>query len=265
MTVADAGGCRLIYDVSGPIDAPVLLLSHSIGTTAELWSPQVDQLAASFRVIRYDTRGHGRSDVPTGEYTIEQLGCDALAVLDNAGVDRAHICGLSLGGLTAMWLAIHAAGRVGRVILASTAPRIGTPEGWTERIRQVRTAGMAAIADAAMPRWFTDGFQRSAPETVARYRSMLASCSAEGYAGCCAVIRDADLRDGIRRITAPTLVIAGRSDPVTTPEHGRDMCASIPGARMTTLAAAHLANVELPQPFTTEVLAFLAGGGRADG
>jgi 3-oxoadipate enol-lactonase len=251
-------GCRLAYETSGAADAPVLLLSHALGATADLWRPQLAPFSSAFRVIRYDTRGHGRSGAPGGEYTIERLGRDALAVLDAAGADRAHVCGLSLGGLTAMWLAVHAPQRIGRLVLASTAARIGTPDGWIERVRQVQAGGMEAIADAAMPRWFTEDFRRREPETVARYRAMVASCSPVGYSGGCAALRDTDLRDAIRHIDAPTLVVSGSADPVTPPADGTGLRERIPGARMVTFDAAHLPNVEQADRFSTVVGEFLS-------
>jgi 3-oxoadipate enol-lactonase len=256
----DAGGFTVSYDVSGRATAPSMLLSHALGTTADLWSPQMAAFTKAFRVIRYDTRGHGRSGVPPGSYTIDQLGRDALAVLDAAGVDRAHICGLSLGGLTAMWLGIHAPHRIVSLILSSTAPRIGTTEGWNDRIQQVRTVGLGAVADATMQRWFTETFRQRHPDIVSRHRAMVASCHPDGYVGCCAAIRDADLREAIRGIDAPALVIAGTSDPVTTPDHGREMRAGIARSRMVTLEAAHLSNVERADEFNATVLDFLEGG-----
>ena len=257
MAAIDVEGCPLVYEISGPAEAPHVLLSHALGATADLWAPQMAALSRAFRVIRYDTRGHGRSGVPAGEYTIDRLGLDALAVLDAAGAERAHVCGLSLGGLTAMWLAVRAPQRVGRLVLASTAARIGTVDGWTERVRQVRTIGMGAIADAAMPRWFSEDFRRREPETVARHRAMVAVCSADGYSGACAALRDADLREAIRDIGAPALVISGTADPVTTPGDGAETCARIRGARLVTLEAAHLPNVEQSDAFSAAVVEFL--------
>jgi len=257
VTEIDVDGCRLAYAASGAPGTPVLLLSHALGATAELWAPQLAAFSSVFRVIRYDTRGHGRSEAPGGEYTIDRLGRDALAVLDAAGADRAHVCGLSLGGLTAMWLAVHAPHRISRLVLASTAARIATPDRWTERVRQVQEGGMDAIADAAMPRWFTEEFRQREPETVARHRAMVASCSPVGYSAGCAALRDADLRDAIQVIDAPTLVVSGTADPVTPPDDGIELCKSIPGARMVTFDAAHLPNVEQAARFSEVVGEFL--------
>lgn len=258
-------GCTLAYRLDGPPAEAALLLSNSLGSTADMWAEQMAPLAVRLRVIRYDTRGHGESDAPHGDYTIEQLGRDALAVLDAVGAERAHVCGLSLGGVTAMWLGVHAAARVQSLVLASTAARIGSPQMWNERIRQVRTAGTESIADAVMARWFTEGFRRARPDLVSTYRAMLASCSADGYAGCCAALRDADLREDILHITAPTLVIAGESDPATPPSDGEAIRSRISGARMVTLHASHLANVEQPDAFNENVLTFIAQRDRIHG
>lgn len=250
-------GCRLNYRVDGDPHANALLLSNALGTTHAMWQPQLDALSSMFRVIRYDTRGHGASDAPAGGYTIDELGLDALAVLDDAGARTAHICGLSLGGLTAMWLGVHAPDRIASLVLASTAARIGNAVLWQERIELVRTAGVASLADAAMGRWFTNSFRTAHPDVVARYHAMLASCPAQGYASCCAAIRDADLRAAIAAITAPTLVMAGTHDPVTPPAEAEAIRTRIQGARVTLLDAAHLSNVEQADAFNESVTAFI--------
>ena len=245
------------YQVDGPDGGPALLLINSIGTTRELWSREVPAFSRTHRVIRYDARGHGASSVPAGDYTIEQLGRDALAVLDAAGVGQAHVCGISLGGLTAIWLGINAPARVSGLVLANTAARVGTVQGWTDRIALVREKGMSAVADLAMPIWFTPAFRERDPETVHVFRAMLQSCPVEGYLGCCAALRDADLRPGVAGITAPTLAVAGDTDvstPVASLEYLRD---TIPAARMVTLEAAHLSNIEQSEAFTDAVLQFL--------
>lgn len=245
------------YEVSGPAVAPAVLLAHSIGTSRVLWDAQVASLAESWRVIRYDTRGHGKSSAPAADYDLDQLGRDALAVLDAAGVERAHIVGLSLGGLTAMWLAVHAPDRVERLVLANTAARIGSTDRWAERIRQVRSHGMASIVEETMRRWFSEAFRTRNAEIVAAYGHLLAGCSPAGYTGCCAALRDADFRDAIDRIAAPTLVVAGDQDQATTLDDANLMHARIPGARLAILPAAHLSNVEEPAAFTQAVRQFL--------
>jgi 3-oxoadipate enol-lactonase len=254
---ADSAGVRISYSVEGPADAPVLLLSNSIGSRREMWARQVEALSATCRLIRYDTRGHGDSDVPAGDYSIDQLGRDALAVLDDAGAASAHVCGISLGGLTAMWLGVHAADRVSSLVLADTAARIGTLESWAERIALVQDQGMSGVADRAMLTWFTPDFRERDPDTVHTFRAMLQGCSPQGYLGCCAALRDADLREEIRAIRCPALVIAGAHDVATTPAQAEFVCSQIAGARLTTLDSAHLSNVEMAAEFTAAVLEFL--------
>jgi 3-oxoadipate enol-lactonase len=251
----EGGGIRWLDE--GPRGAPALLLSCSLGTTTDLWRAQAGPWSRSLRVIRYDVRGHGGSAAAPGEHTLDRLGADALAVLDAAGVTRAHVCGLSLGGLTAMWLALRAPERVERLVLANTAARIGTPAGWEQRMRDVRALGMDAIAESGMrDRWFTPGFDRASPAARAT-RAMIASCPPQGYLGCCAALRDADLGGALAGITAPALVVVGSQDHVTPPAQGEALRQAIAGARLITLEAAHLSNVEQPEAFTAAVLEFL--------
>jgi len=254
----DAGGCRLFFSVDGDSSQPVVLLSNALGTTTALWDRQVATLAKKFRVVRYDTRGHGRSSTRPGDYTIAELGRDALRILDAVKVDRADICGSSLGGLTALWLAVNTPDRVGRLVLANTGARIGSPELWRERIAHVRASGMGSIAEAAASRWFTPAFRSRHPEIVSAFTTALLAVSPEGYAGCAAALRDADLREDVTRIAVPTLVIIGKADPATPPADGEFLCARIAGARRVELDAAHLSNVEDADAFTTSLLEFLA-------
>jgi 3-oxoadipate enol-lactonase len=259
------GGCRLRYWIDGDPAAPALLFSNSLGTTHDLWKAQVEGLSSSFRIIRYDTRGHGASDAPAGPYTIDTLGLDALAILDAAGVSRAHVCGLSLGGLTAMWLGVHAPARVGTLMLASTAARICDTDFWQNRIEQVQEAGIEPLADASMTRWFTDSFRAAHPGIVDDFRRMLVASPADGYASCCGALRDGDLRAQIGSIAAPVLVLVGLHDPVTPPSDAEAIRARIRGAQVTVLDAAHLANVEKADAFNQSVLAFMTGRGTANG
>jgi 3-oxoadipate enol-lactonase len=250
-------GCTIAFRVDGAEDAPALLLSNALGTNLNMWAPQVAAFAAHFLVIRYDTRGHGQSDAPRNPYTIDQLGRDALAVLDAANVSRAHVCGLSLGGVTAMWLAVNAPLRVAALVLAATAGRIGAREMWETRIEQVLAGGTESIADAVMTRWFTEEFRASSPSLVETYRSMLTSTPRDGYIGCSAALRDADLRHTIERITAPTLVVAGTADAATPPTDAEEIRLRVPGAAMQTLNGSHLINVEQPDAFNRAVLTFI--------
>lgn len=255
------GDAVLTYEVDGPPDAPALLLINSIGSTREMWSRQMPALTGAYRVIRYDARGHGESSAPRGPYTLEQLGRDALAILDGAGASAAHVCGISLGGMTAMWLGINAPDRVRSLVLANTAARIGTVDGWNDRIATVRQHGMSPAAEQAMPRWFSPAFHERDPETVHVFRTMVQNCGVEGYLGCCAALRDADVRDQLSRISVPTLAIASSQDPATPPEGLAFIRDRIPGARMVTFDAGHLSNVECAEEFTAAVLDFLKAQG----
>ena len=250
------------YEVDGAPDAPALLLINSIGSTRELWARQMPAFAGAYRVIRYDARGHGRSSVPSGDYTIEQLGRDALAILDALAVRAAHVCGISLGGLTAQWLGTHAPDRVRSLVLANTAARIGSLESWSERIALVREQGMSAVADRAMPIWFSAAFHARDPETVHGFRAMVQGCPPEGYLGCCAALRDADLRDEIAGIGAPTLTVASTADTATPPDGLAFIRDRVRGAEMVTLDSGHLSNVECAPEFTAAVLDFIGGRGR---
>lgn len=233
------------YTVDGPADAPVLLLGNSLGTTLRMWDPQVARLATQFRVVRFDTRGHGSSPVPAGPYSIVDLAADALALLDKLGVARAHVCGLSLGGMVGMWLAAHAPDRVDRLVLCCTSARLGPAQAWAQRAATVRAYGTAAVADLTVGRWFTPAYPAQHPDRVAALRAMVAATPAEGYASCCAAIERMDLTGDLSSIRAATLVIAGGDDPATPPAHGAAIAAAIPGARMVLVPnAAHLANVE---------------------
>ena len=251
-------GCRLDYVVSGPDDAPALVLSNSLGSDRGMWDPQAGELARRFRVLRYDTRGHGASDAPVGDYTLSRLARDLLSLMDHSGISRAHVAGVSLGGLTAVWLGVHAADRVDRLVLANTAARIGSVPMWTERMRLVETGGLAAIADATMERWFTSAFRAARPEVVRRIRATLEAVPMHGYLGCCAALRDADLRDEAARVRATALVITGTHDPATPPADGAWLKGAIPGATLLELDAAHLTNIERASAFTDAVIDFLS-------
>lgn len=244
------GSARLHYRVDGPVGAPAVLLINSLGTTLDMWSAQAEAWSPHLRVIRYDTRGHGQSGVPPGDYTLEDLGNDAIRVLDAVGVDSAHICGISLGGLTAMWLGVRQPARVRSLVIANTAARVGTAQRWADRIAKVRGEGMAAVAAMAMPTWFSAAFREREPATVARFREIVASINPDGYAGCCAALRDADLRDEISRIRTFALVVAGDQDTSTTLADAEAISLAIRGSTLLTLNGAHLTNVECAESFS---------------
>ncbi len=249
---------RLHYRFDGPEDAPVVVLSNSLGTTMAMWESQLAALGASFRVLRYDSRGHGQSAVTPGPYKIAQLACDVLDLLDALAIERVHFCGLSMGGMVGQWLGAHAARRLGKLALCNTAALIGPPETWNARIDAVREGGMAAIAEAVLARWFTAEFLAAAPDAVAATRTMLLATPAQGYVAACAAVRDMDQRESAARISVPTLVISGAHDVATPPADGRFLAASIPGAQYVELAAAHLSNLEAAPAFTGALTAFLS-------
>jgi 3-oxoadipate enol-lactonase len=255
--LVESSGATISYTVEGPSARPVLLFINSIGTTRALWTPQVPALVGTYRVIRYDARGHGSSSVPAGNYTIEQLARDALAILDAEGVRQAHVCGISLGGLTALWLAVNVPGRISSLVVANSAARIGTLQSWTDRIALVREHGMRAVADLAIPLWFTPDFRKHHADVVASFRSMIEACPEDGYLGCCAALRDEDLREAISAIGCPVLGVAGATDVPTPPEAIRFIHERVAGSKMLTLDAAHLSNVEQAEAFTSAVMGFL--------
>jgi 3-oxoadipate enol-lactonase len=248
---------RLHYRIDGPANAPVIALSNSLGTTIDMWSRQLDVLASSFRVLRYDTRGHGASSVPQGPYSIDDLGRDVLALLDALNIDRAHFCGLSMGGVTGQWLGVNAPHRIDKLILSNTAALVGTEEGWRERAALVRAQGMDEVASGAAGRWFTPRFCEADPQAVETLLAQLRTSPAEGYAACCEALAVTDLRGAIERIVAPTLVIAGEEDPVTTVADAHFIAERIAGAKVVKLAASHLSNVEAPSAFNDAVMQFL--------
>ncbi len=244
--------------VEGPATSPALLFSNSLSSNLSMWNPQAEALNEQFRIIRYDSRGHGQSVAGPGPYSIAQLGRDALAVLDALKVEKAHFCGLSKGGMVGQWLLTHAPHRIGRAVLANTAAQMPPAELWNGRIRNVSQNGMAAIVDATIERWFTPAFVARAPQTIAVIKTMIAATPAVGYGGCCAAIRDMDQREIIRAITTPVLLISGAHDPATTPAMMEMMRARIKGAAWVSLDAAHISNLEQPDAFTQALKEFLS-------
>jgi 3-oxoadipate enol-lactonase len=257
MPFVDVGELRTHYALTGDSE-PVLVLSNSLGTDLSMWDPQMAELQRRFRILRYDTRGHGQSSVTPGNYSIEQLGRDVLGLLDSLRLDRVHFCGLSMGGMIGIWLGVHAPSRLHRLVLSNTAARIGTKEMWNARIATLRKDGMKSVAAAVIERWFTPGFRASSAEKVAQAQRMLDKSPPEGYAACCAAIRDMDQREAVAEIKAPTLVIYGGNDPVTPASEAHFPTERIGGAVEVELAAAHLSNVEQAAAFTEAVRDFLS-------
>jgi 3-oxoadipate enol-lactonase len=247
---------QMYYELLGDEGAPILVFSNSLGTSLAMWEPQVAALSQDFRILRYDTRGHGQSSVSPGAYTIEQLADDVVALLDEFEFEQVHFCGLSMGGMIGMSLAMRMPNRLRKLVLCNTAPKIGSSEMWNTRIDAVRKAGVQSVVDGVLERWFTPTFRSSSPKAIDCARQMLLNTPVEGYAACCAAVRDMDARDSVAHIKVPTLIIAGTNDPVTPPADGYFMAERIAGAEYKELPAAHLSNIEAPAAFTMEVASF---------
>lgn len=259
--MVDRGPQRIRVKVDGPERAPALMLSNSLGASLEMWEPQVPALAERLRVVRYDARGHGGSSIPEKPASIGELGLDALAVMDALGLETVAFCGLSMGGMTGLWLARNHPARIRRLVVANSAPAIPPARTWDERIALVAREGMAAVADAVLARWLTPDFLAARPPAAATLRAMLVANDPAGYASGCAAVRDFDLRAGLGDIRCPTLVIGGSADRATPPEASVEMADAIPGASLVLLEAAHLSNWERPEDFTGALLDFLVRGG----
>lgn len=243
------------HEVNGPADAPVVVLSNSLGSTLQMWDAQLDALAERFRVVRYDTRGHGRSPVPAGPYTIDDLADDVVALLDRLGIERAHLVGLSLGGMTGLRLAARNPERVDRLVALCTGAHLEPSSAWTDRAATVRAGGTAAVAEAVVGRWFTPGHLEANPAVRKESEEMVARTPAEGYASCCEVIATMDLRSDLGRIAAPTLAIAGADDPATPPAHLQAIAESVQDGRLLVVPdAAHLASAQQPETVTAAIL-----------
>jgi 3-oxoadipate enol-lactonase len=234
----------LAYRLDGAADAPVIVLSASLGTTHALWDAQVEALARDWRILRYDMRGHGASSIPPGPWTVADLGQDVLALLDALGLARVAFCGLSLGGMIGMWLALAAPARIARLVLANTTARTAAPAAWDARIAAVEAGGMAAVAEPVLERWLTPLFRAREPAAAQRVRAMLLACPPVGYARACAAVRDMDLLERLDGIGVPTLVIAGAHDPATPPADARAIATRLARAELVELEAAHLSNIE---------------------
>src|SRR5258708_2092224 len=257
MPIVKSGEARIHYALEGQSGAPALVLSNSLGTNYSMWDPQLPELRKKLRVLRYDTREHGQSSLTPGPYSIEQLGKDVIALLDALDLDRVHFCGLSMGGMTGMWLGANAPERLNKLALCNTAAKIGSTEVWNTRIEAVQKNGMKSVASAVIERWFSPAFREKAPATVSRIRKMLEDANPEGYAASSAAVRDFDFREQLSKIRVPALVIAGAHDPAIPPADGRFLADQIRSARYAELNAAHLSNIEAHDRFNSEIAAFL--------
>ncbi len=255
-----ANGIRFHYRFDGPEDAPVLTLSHSLAADLRMWEPQIPMFSKRFRVLSYDVRGHGQTEVPPAPYDIKTLSDDVAALCAALGIAKTHFCGLSLGGMTGQRLAADHPDLIDKLVLCDTSA--GTPPemapNYAQRAETARAGGMAATAGATLERWFTEPFRNAQPDVVAKIADMIGACPVEGYAGCCFAIAGHDETGNHARITAPTLVVVGEDDPSTTVAHAEAIHAGIAGSELVVLKqAAHLANVEQPEAFGEAVMAFL--------
>jgi len=257
MNVNTADGAILNVETFGTADKPKLILSNSLGTDISMWEKQVDALSSQFHIACYDTRGHGKTQAPAGEFTIDMLGADVLAVADELGWETFNFAGVSMGGMTGFWLAINAAERLLKVIAASGGPKAGSPEVWNSRIEGVKKDGLAPLENS-IERWFTEDFVSANADLIKALKSAHANCSAEGYIGCCAALRDMDLRSGLASITTPMLILAGEYDTTPPPQVLKMAADHVTGSEFKTIPAGHLSNVQADKEFNEALVAFFA-------
>jgi 3-oxoadipate enol-lactonase len=259
MPEVEINGARIHYQWDGPQDAAVVLFSNSLGTNLHMWDNQVPALAEKYRVLRYDLRGHGRSQATPGPYTIEGLGRDTIGLLDALHIEKVFFCGLSLGGVLAQWIGVNASDRVNAIVISNSAAKIGSDEFWNKRIEKLREGGIAPVAEAQLLRWFSAQYVGAQPQVIEKMKQMFVATPLEGYIATCEALRDSDLRESIQRIRKRTLVMSGAHDVVTPPADGKFMASEIPGAQYAELDASHLSNIEDAAEFTSTLMRFLAG------
>ncbi|MCO8056022.1 3-oxoadipate enol-lactonase [Acinetobacter towneri] len=257
MPTFTSNDAQINYQTFGDATKPALIFSNSLGTNFKMWQAQIDFFQQDFFVICYDTRGHGASSAPQGPYSIDQLGQDVVNLLDHLNVEKAAFCGISMGGLTGQWLAIHRPERFNQVVVCNTAAKIGQEQAWNDRAALVREQGLQPIASTAASRWFTEPFIQSNATVVNNLQNDLAAGSAEGYASCCEALAKADVREQLKDITVPVLVVAGQQDPVTTVIDGQFMVERIANSQLFEINASHISNVELPNEFNQAVKQFI--------
>jgi 3-oxoadipate enol-lactonase / 4-carboxymuconolactone decarboxylase len=252
---------KLNYKLQGTPNSPVLVFSNSLGSEMMMWDELVPYLLPFFQILQYDTRGHGGSSPQTlnGGLKIEHLGQDVIDLLDQLGIETAYFCGLSMGGLIGQWLGIHHSERIKKLVISNTGAKIGNDERWNGRIETITQHGMQAIVEDTMERWFTEGFRQNNPQRVAETKAMFLRSHVQGYANCCAAIRDADFREQLQNNTVETLVITGDEDPVTNVEQAEFLAKNIPNATLKLLPARHLASTELPKEYAAILIDFLVG------
>ncbi len=258
MPFADLPHARIHYQLSGDPSHPALVLSNSLGANLAMWDAQAPVFSKQFRLLRYDMRGHRESSSPPPPYSVAELAHDLISLVDFLAIDRFHLCGLSVGGMIGMALALQTPARLRKLVLCNTAAKIGTHESWNTRIETVRSKGMKEVARTTPARWFTPAFQSRSPKVVTATLQFLESLDPEGYIGGCCAVRDFDGREDVAKIRVPTVVISGTQDPAATPADGHFLADRIPGARYVELNAAHISCVEDADGLTAQVISFLS-------
>ncbi|MGM8362260.1 alpha/beta fold hydrolase [Flavobacterium sp. ARAG 55.4] len=251
-------GCKIAYKIEGNLSKPVLVLSNSIATNFTMWDGQIENFSKYYTIIRFDTRGNGLSDAPVGDYSIARMSLDLIELLDYLQIKQVHFCGLSLGGFIGQWLGIHASDRIDKLILVNTAPYLGPAKLWNENIRILNTQpNMNYFEDMFIRGWFSEDMIVNQKEVVLPFRKMILKTSPVGLAGSYAAVRDSDFRKTNSLITNPTLIIAGKYDEVTKPEHSEQINSAIPQSKLVILPVVHLTNIERKIEFEKLVLDFL--------
>jgi 3-oxoadipate enol-lactonase len=256
-TITADDGCPLYVEVEGADSAPALMLSNSLGTDLHMWDDQAAEFARHFRLIRYDRRGHGKSGTTKGPYNFDLFGRDILTILDALKINKVNWCGLSMGGMDGQWLGANAPDRINRLVLANTNFYYADKQPWNDRIKFAEEKGLEQLVGPNMERWFTKEFRERAPQAIDRMTKMFLATKLPGYVASCAAVRDMDFRESNPTIKAPTLVIVGAKDPATPPSAGEAIAKAIPSAKVVSLDAAHISNVEQPKAFADAVLSFL--------
>lgn len=257
MPVLENKEVNLNYATFGCKNKPALLFSNSLGTSYQMWQPQIDELQNDYFIICYDTRGQGLSSAPNGSYSIDQLGQDVIDLLDHLNIDKAFFCGISMGGMTGQWLAINHSNRFHHLMLCNTAAKIGNENAWKERAQLVRSQGLNPIAETAASRWFTASFIENHPTVIKQLSDTLATGSPEGYASCCEALATADTREQLKSITVPITILSGNQDPITTVSDGQYMTDRISNATHATIDASHISNIEQPEVVNQLILKYL--------
>ncbi len=257
MPLADLADVKIYYDWAGAENLPVLVFSNGLGTNVHLWDGQIEAFSRHFRVLRYDVRGHGQSTLTPGPHTLAQLSWDLVHLMDFLKLDRVYFCGLSMGGMTGMFLGANAANRFHKLALCNTASKFASEDMWNKRIKAVESGGMKAVTGSVLERWLTPNFRATHPAEAQAVLSMLESANPEGYVACCAAVRDTDLGHTLKDIHLPSLVLTGTHDPAATPVATQVLAKSIPDALYAEVPASHISNVEARTQFNQQVLEFL--------